>query len=172
MISFQLGATMKYTVIFIMLWMCCWSTAEAYQNPHQISRVFRKSHQEEVAPICLMCHRLTKKLVFDFDMSGEFLPEHYVDAVAPIVNDQGVCMRCHIHADQQSVNHPVGMVYDINHLSNRFRKAPQGIKLYQWEEGGVGRVMCSTCHNPHSDDAWMLRVSLDDSQLCLCCHDY
>jgi|GEM_PF-6132979 len=148
------------------------SVAFATENPHQISRVFRKTHQNEVAPVCQLCHKLTQELVFDFDISGEFIPEQFVDAVLPIVNDQDICMRCHVNADQQSVNHPVGMPYDPGFLSEKFHAEPQGIKLYHWQEGDSGRIMCSTCHDPHSDGSWMLRMPLDDSQLCLCCHNY
>jgi len=163
---------MKTSLIVFIVVISSVSIGFSLENPHQISRVFRKTHQNEVAPVCQLCHHLTQQLVFDFDASGEFIPEQFVDAVEPIVNDQEICMRCHINADQQSVNHPVGMPYDPGFLSEKFHGQPQGIKLYHWREGDVGRVMCSTCHDPHSDGDWMLRVSLDDSQLCLCCHNY
>ena len=163
---------MRASFIVLIFIVACAPASFAVENPHQISRVFRKTHQNEVAPVCRLCHQLTQKLFFDFDASEEFIPEQFVDAVAPIVNDQDICMRCHVNADRQSVNHPVGMAYDAGFLSEKFHTQPQGIKLYHWQEGDAGRVMCSTCHDPHSDGDWMLRVSMDDSQLCLCCHNY
>nr|WP_320050790.1 cytochrome c3 family protein [uncultured Desulfuromonas sp.] len=163
---------MRLFLIVFFVVVCGAPSVWSMDNPHQISRVFRKEHQQEVAPVCQLCHQLTQKLVLDFDVTGEFVPGPFVDSVAPIVNDQVICMKCHVDADKQSVNHPVGMPYDIAGLSRKFHRDPQGIKLYHWQEGDVGRVMCSTCHDPHSEGDWMLRVSLDDSQLCLCCHNY
>lgn len=146
----------KIAIFIILLWPVIGC---AFDDPHHLSHTFRENHQGFTAPICLTCHRSTNSVIGN----GPFVP---------INNDQNLCLKCHQNSDQQSVNHPVGMRYDPKLLSDRYVRQPHGVKLFKFDDQHSTYIMCSTCHDPHGNQQWLLRVSLENSKLCLSCHNY
>ena len=146
----------KVTILIILFWPVIGC---AFEDPHQLSHIFRQNHRGLTAPVCLVCHRSAEPAI----ENGPLLP---------IENDQRLCLECHKNSDQQSINHPVGMSYDPEIFSGRYVRNPQGVKLFQSGEQQSLKIMCSTCHDPHGNQQWLLRLPLENSKLCLSCHNY
>lgn len=68
-----------------------------------------------------------------------------------------------------SDDHPVSI--GTSGMSNSLAAA-EAAGLVFYESGGVRKVECPTCHDPHDGNTRkFLRVSNDNSALCSCCHD-
>lgn len=89
-----------------------------------------------------------------------------------------------------SGNHPVGVPYSYNQQASTYNGITTGpdVKLAQWVAqptgvkifgaggggapiAGAAGVECASCHDPHGTaNAYFLRVTKSQSQLCLSCH--
>lgn len=79
-----------------------------------------------------------------------------------------LCLSCHeeIDASQSNMrNHPVSI--DYSSFYNDYNSDIEPLKLFN------GKVECSTCHDPHNENniPKMLRISNNNSALCLTCHN-
>lgn len=146
--------------VAIVLWSTC---GYAFTNPHVSSAVFREVYADRVTKVCFVCHEQSETASLH-NMQDDML-------LVPINNDQALCIRCHPGSDRQSTNHPVGQVYDPYQLSSRYVDSPVGIKLFR-NSSKTRYIMCSTCHDPHSDSPALLRLPVENSELCLSCHKH
>lgn len=147
--------------VAIALWSTC---GYAYTNPHVSSAVFREVYSDRVATVCFVCHERAETALLHNVQDDTLL--------VPIDNDQALCIQCHPGADQQSTNHPVGQIYDPYLLSSNYVENPVGVKLFRKSSSRSQYVMCSTCHDPHSDSPALLRLPVENSELCLSCHKH
>ena len=77
------------------------------------------------------------------------------DAIGPL---QKSCKECHSDEINPDTNHPVL----VEHGGNNFKETE--LKLFD------GKILCTTCHSPHSENVALLRIPNQGSALCIDCH--
>lgn len=87
------------------------------------------------------------------------------------------CLICHdgslgshaitgVFGASELASHPIGMAYP---KGQRYRLAEDAV--LQGVHFQEGTVVCTSCHNPHSEETLMLRIKKGGSSLCFACHD-
>jgi len=94
--------------------------------------------------------------------------------------DLAICYLCHDDetyyphgtgaANGLGPNHPVEVFYEEASRRTMLNPSPIGPILFCDSSGGRCKVLCSTCHDPHSLKHMLLRVDNRGSALCLSCH--
>jgi predicted CXXCH cytochrome family protein len=74
------------------------------------------------------------------------------------------CKSCHLDHAALIRNHPVAVEYSDQYLRSRLHDEPVGLPLFD------NKVLCASCHNPHSNARALLRKEDWQSSLCLSCH--
>jgi predicted CXXCH cytochrome family protein len=68
-------------------------------------------------------------------------------------------------------DHPIGIVYPVGDPGYNDVTGLQGVQVVE-VNGQANRVECTSCHDPHSAALPMfLRLTLDESEICLECHN-
>lgn len=150
-------------------------------NPHQQASTCILQYRSGCDSVCLVCHTPSSSAPVAYptpwNSGGVPITEVYSDpeaaaerssAVADLVDDVSLCIGCHT-AMGGPRDHPVGIEYQS--LTKALVAAPQGPKLLCVKDGGACKLQCSTCHNPHSSEADLLRVNNQGSALCISCHN-
>jgi predicted CXXCH cytochrome family protein len=74
---------------------------------------------------------------------------------------QKSCKECHSDEINPDTNHPVLVEHSVD-FSDNFKETE--LKLFD------GRILYTTCHDPHSENVALLRLPNQGSALCIDCH--
>jgi len=159
------------------------ATSSGPQSIHQRSSIcwddFKATFLDEPVEcqeVCDSCHTYATVVP---DSSGNpqafttdvIFPEAPVDDVNwdTIGLLQQSCRECHsdeIDTDTDTgtgtgTNHPVLVEHSVS-SSDNFKETE--LKLFD------GKILCTTCHSPHSENVALLRIPNQGSALCIDCH--
>jgi len=178
------------TTCFILLSFCLWtqvvSAADETWKPHDEANFClaqpctTQQCQDDCDQLCALCHEGTppesSSVSSAWNSSGMEISDVYVTA-APVGtnNPQDSCQDCHTGHYFFGTNHPVEVAYPPATGSEEFISAPNGPYLLCSTQDDC-TMSCVTCHKVHPQEELgnqvisLLRVTMEESALCLRCH--
>lgn len=118
----------------------------------------------------------------EWNSGGVVLADVYVELAATEIESLAdLCFNCHEERFREKENHPVEIVYAPDVANADFIEKPEGPYLVcatdEADEQTNCLLRCVTCHQLHAIDsegnevAGLLRVTSEQSALCLRCHN-
>jgi len=146
-------------------------------NPHMhASTCFPKQPASCDYRICELCHTPAASPPTDYRTSwnpgGQSIAEAYPVAEGAremFINVDGVeflCAEC--HDMDMARHHSASDEYRV--LLGRLVTVTEGPNLLDPKMADACKLNCTTCHDPHSREANLLRPNLEASVTCLTCH--
>ncbi len=134
------------------------------ESPHQAAAQCKVVGDLDCNGVCVYCHTP---------------PVEAIDIYAE--GDNLLCSRCHASETIEATtgtfllnhlggNHPSQIYYDEGENRKDYNSTPAGPRLFCDPFGGRCKVLCSTCHDPHTLEGSLLRMSNQRSALCISCH--
>lgn len=134
------------------------SVTTVYQNITIKQTITTTTVNNSDAPLCLSCH--------DYDTA--------VTKNTNVANQIGSNTAKDIKRDLNN-DHPVGFKFDSSqYADNEFKTFLVGVNPTYMNFGpGYDEMWCSSCHNVHGGitGTKLLRTNINDSELCLYCHN-
>jgi len=116
---------------------------------------------------CVTCH-----ITWSNELPHDFLKKenshHILDGIPSLVSTKEMCYSCH---DGYVVDSRKYFIDEDNHLGEK-------IEITNLPLNNQNKIYCGTCHTPHNSEmvetisyAPFLRENINDSQLCISCHE-